>query len=109
MLLDFDKIENSVMPEFLGGKKEFNAKIYNDGSNKIMYGKLILGASIGMHTHTANSETIYFLSGTGKMLYQDTEERVAAGLCHHCPKGHSHSLINDSDKDLIFFAVVPQQ
>ena len=36
-------------------------------------------------------------------------EPLAAGSCHYCPKGHAHSLINDSAADLIFFAVVPEQ
>ena len=36
-------------------------------------------------------------------------ERVEAGVCHYCPKGHTHSMINDSDEDLVFFAVVPVQ
>ncbi len=27
----------------------------------------------------------------------------------YCPKGHPHSLVNDSDADLVFFAVVPEQ
>ena len=31
------------------------------------------------------------------------------GDCHYCPKGHTHSLINNSDEDLVFFAVVPVQ
>ena len=34
---------------------------------------------------------------------------VYAGLCHYCPKGHTHSLVNDSDADLEFLAVVPIQ
>ena len=52
---------------------------------------------------------MYFLEGRGKVLLADGEERVAAGQCHYCPKGHTHSLVNDSDADLVFFAVVPEQ
>ena len=52
---------------------------------------------------------IYILQGEGKALYEDREEELYAGVCHYCPKGHSHSVINNSDEDLIFFAVVPQQ
>lgn len=43
------------------------------------------------------------------MLYDGAYEDVEAGVCHYCPKGHSHSLINNSDADLVFFAVVPNQ
>ena len=74
-----------------------------------MYGRLEPGASIGLHTHETSSEIIYLLEGRGKVLLADGEERVAAGQCHYCPKGHTHSLVNDSDADLVFFAVVPEQ
>ena len=55
------------------------------------------------------SENIPFLSGKGTVLYDGEKLAVEAGQCHYCPKGHSHSLINDSDEDLVFFAVVPNQ
>lgn len=37
------------------------------------------------------------------------ELRIEAGQAHYCPEGHEHSLINDTESDLVFFAVVPQQ
>ena len=67
------------------------------------------GSSIGYHTHGTSSEIIYILSGTGKVKYDGGEEPLEAGQCHYCPKGHSHSLINNSDGPLEFFAVVPNQ
>ena len=70
-------------------------------------GKLIPGASIGLHTHETDCEIIYILSGKGKVLYGGEYEIVSTGDCHYCPNGHSHSLINDSENDLIFFAIVP--
>ncbi|MBR2546816.1 MAG: cupin domain-containing protein [Eubacterium sp.] len=36
-------------------------------------------------------------------------ETVSAGGCHYCPKGHTHSMINNSEEDIIFFAVIPEQ
>ncbi len=36
-------------------------------------------------------------------------ETVTAGGCHYCPKGHSHSLVNNGTEDVVFFAVVPEQ
>ncbi len=109
MVIDFKKIEEKVMPEFYGGSKEFRSHIYVDDLNKIMRGKLICGSSIGLHTHEVGSEIIYILEGNGKVLYDGEYIKVSAGDCHYCPKGHSHSLINDSDQDLIFFAVVSVQ
>ena len=84
-------------------------RIYNDELGKIMKGRLIPGASIGLHTHETNSEIIYVLEGQGKVLYDGAYETLSAGSCHYCPKGHAHSLINDSTADLVFFAVVPEQ
>ena len=55
------------------------------------------------------AKVIYILKGKGKVLYQGEELEVSAGLCHYCPKGHAHSLINNSEEDLDFFAVVPLQ
>ena len=71
-------------------------------------GTLEPGASIGLHTHETNSEIIYILRGKGKVLFEGEYELVSAGLCHYCPQGCSHSLINDSDDNLTFFAVVPE-
>ena len=36
-------------------------------------------------------------------------ETVSAGGCHYCPKGHTHSMINNGEEDVIFFAVIPEQ
>lgn len=109
MMINFNEMEEKRLPNFKGGEKMFCPKMFDDGKNKIMLGRLEPGASIGLHTHENDCEIVYFLEGQGKMLYDGGEERVSAGLCHYCPKGHTHSLINDSDADLIFFAVVPAQ
>ena len=109
MIIDFKSMEESVLPNFKGGEKEYRAKMFVDEQNRIMYGRLIPGASIGLHTHEDGSEMIYYLEGEGKAIYDGVEERVYAGCCHYCPKGHSHTLINDTDADLVFFAVVAQQ
>lgn len=109
MIIDFRSMEEKVLPGFKGGEKEYHARMYSDEQNRIMHGTLIPGASIGLHTHEDGSEIIYILEGEGKAVYDGAEERVYPGCCHYCPKGHSHTLINDTDKDLIFFAVVAAQ
>lgn len=108
MIIDFNKIETTVNNNFKGGEKYYKAKIFSDDNNKIMHGVLEKGCSIGLHTHETNSEIIYVLSGVGKMLYDGSEEILNKGDCHYCPMGHSHSLINENDDDLVFFAVVPE-
>lgn len=109
MKIDFANMEEKQLPHFKGGEKLFHAKMYTDELGKIMRGRLEPGASIGLHTHDTNSEIIYILKGSGKVIYDDTQETLNFGDCHYCPKGHTHSLINDSDADLEFFAVVPEQ
>ncbi len=106
MKIDFNSIDTKVLPQFKGGEGNFNAKIFTDGAGKILYGTLVPGASIGYHAHTDDAEIIYILSGKGKCLFQDTEESLSAGDCHYCPKGTSHSLINNGVENLEFFAVV---
>lgn len=49
------------------------------------------------------------VKGTGMVLYDDGMEAPPAGSCHYCPKGHSHSLRNESDETITFYAVVPEQ
>lgn len=109
MLIDFSKMETETIPHFMGGEGEIHAQMRVDELGKILKGVLDPGSSIGYHTHETSSEIIYILSGVGKVKYDDSEEPLKAGDCHYCPKGHSHSLINDSDGPLEFFAVVPNQ
>lgn len=109
MKIDFSNIPETVIPHMRGGEKEVRAHMFTDELGKIMKGRLIPGSSIGLHTHETSSEIIYILSGTGKILYDDGCEALDPGSCHYCPKGHAHSLINDSDGDLEFFAVIPEQ
>ena len=117
MIIKFDEIELSHMPNFKGGEKAFAANMFFDGTNRMFKGCLVPGASIGLHTHEDSCEVIFILSGKGGIYEkgsQDAEltyKEVLPGDCLYCPKGHTHSLVNpeDSQEDLIFYAVVPQQ
>lgn len=109
MLIDFASIPVSILPNMKGGEKHLQAHMHVDELVRIMRGKLIPGASIGLHTHETNSEIIYILSGAGKIIFDGVCEPVAAGSCHYCPKGHAHTFINDGGADLEFLAVIPEQ
>ena len=109
MIIDFGKMEETRLPEFKGGKGDMIAKMHTDELGKILYGRLEPGSSIGFHKHETNSEIIYIVSGRAEFLYDEGTEEVAAGGCHYCPKGHSHTMMNHSDEELVFFAVVPEQ
>lgn len=103
-------IEISHLENFKGGEKHLEAKMFFDGTNRILTNaRLIPGASIGMHTHEDSCEVIFILEGCGSLLEDGTKKEVQAGDCLYCPKGGSHSLVNDSGSDLLFCAVVPQQ
>ena len=108
MKLCFDQMEETAMPQFKGGEKITYSCFLADGHNRIMRNRLEPGATIGLHTHTGNSEILYILSGSGKAVCDGVEEHLGPGECHYCPEGHAHTLINDGTEDLIFFAVVPQ-
>jgi len=108
MKVEFGVIEETAILGFKGGEGVTHARMFADGRNRIMRGRLEPGCSIGLHTHEESSEIVYVLSGTGKALYGGGEERLAPGDCHYCPEGHAHSLINDGTQTLEFFAVVPQ-
>ncbi len=106
MIIDFNDIEEKVVPHFKGGEKEYCVRTHLDSENRIMRGVLHPGASIGYHKHEQNSEIIYIISGKGHVLYDDGEEDVEAGQITYCPMGHSHSLINNGDEDLAFLGIV---
>lgn len=106
MKIDFKNIAEEAIPAFKGGEKEYNVKMFFDGKARIMMGRLQSGASIGMHTHTGNCEVIFITKGKGTAIFDGTEIPLAQGDVHYCPEGHTHSLVNNSDQDLEFQAVV---
>lgn len=106
MIIDFNTLKEESIPQFKGGDLEFNVKSFSDGQVKIMKGRLDPGASIGVHTHTDNSEVIFVLSGQGTDICDGKEEHLTAGMCHYCPKGSTHTLRNTGNEPLVFYAVV---
>ena len=109
MIIKFDEIKETELKAFYGGDGALIANMYVDEKNKILRGKLVPGASIGLHRHVSTSEIIFILSGEGKSVCDGKEEMLRVGDCHYCPKGSEHCLINVGDEDLCFYAVVPQQ
>lgn len=97
------------MENFKGGEKHLLAHMFTDETNRIFKGTLIPGASIGFHRHETDCEVIYIIEGRGSVILENGSEQVETGQCHYCPKGCAHSLVNDSDSNLVFFAVVAKQ
>lgn len=109
MKIEYDVNQLEKIEHFKGGEKYIEAKMYYDGLNRILYGKLPAGGSIGEHVHETNSEIIYIIEGQASVIYDGKKETVKAGDIHYCPKGHKHTFINDSDDTVTIFAVVPEQ
>lgn len=109
MIFDYNKIEITPIENFKGGEKHIDAQMFFDGQTRILRARLIPGASIGLHTHETNSEVIYIIEGEGTVILDGEKSKLTSNCSHYCPKGHSHTLINDSDRDLQFFAVITEQ
>ena len=107
MVIDFNNIKEEQIMNFKGGEGELDTRNFIDSDNKIMMSRLKPGASSGYHKHEGNCEVVYIVEGEATFSYDDKEEVVKAGQVHYCPDGHSHSMINKTDKDLVYFALVP--
>lgn len=60
-----------------------------------------------LHTHTANMEVCYILSGSG--LVEDAQAgrtRLNPGDTHICLPSDAHKILNDSIVPLVYLAVV---
>lgn len=109
MIIDFKNIEEASLPNFKGGEKSLEARMFFDGKNRIFTARLQPGASIGLHTHDTSSEIIFLTKGQAHVLYNGEMIELHEGQCHYCAKGNTHSLINDSAEEVQFTAVVPEQ
>lgn len=109
MRVDFDQIKEETINAFQGGKGCIILKKTTKKDVTFIKAKLPAGASVGMHKHMTDSETIYVLSGRGKTVCDGETEILSAGSVTFCPEGCSHCLINDGDQDLVFFAVIPKR
>lgn len=109
MIINFEKIENTNLKNFKGGEGEVNAHMHDDENGKIMLATLKEGNSIGYHKHETSSEICYVVSGKATFNYNGNKEVVTKGQVHYCPKGNSHSCINNEDEDLVMYCVVPNQ
>lgn len=109
MLIDFDKLKEIAIPHMNGGNGEVIANMYNDQMNRIITSRLPKGSSIGTHPHPNGCDISYVVSGHGRAFVDGVEEELHPGVCHYCPKGHSHSIENTSNEDLVLFTVSTQQ
>lgn len=108
MLITKDTLPAQHLASFKGGKGELLAHITADGDNKILFGSLAPGHTVGEHRHKTSSEIIFITAGQGVALCDGQKEILTPGVVHYCPKGSAHTILNDSEENLEFFAVVPE-
>lgn len=108
-IIDFDSIAEDLQTNFKGGEGDVAFRIFKDDLNKIMRVRMTPHSSVGLHSHETDSEIIMVLKGSGKIVFDGQELPIREGLVHYCPKGHSHTIINDTDQELHLCCVVPQQ
>lgn len=106
MIIDFQHVEKQAYPNFKGGENTVFLKRIEIDNIKYIEGVIPTGASIGLHMHVGETETIRILEGNANLLYEGVEYKLAAGNVHFCDNGRSHSLSNESEEDLVFFAII---
>ncbi len=68
------------------------------------WGHLQPGCTMEGHSH-ANAEIYFFHSGTGMVIVGDEESPVSPGLVVEIPSNAWHTVRNDSDGELLWFAL----
>lgn len=108
-IVDFDTMTEDVQNCFKGGEGDVAFRIFKDDMNKVMRVRMTPHSSVGQHSHETDSEIIIVLQGSGKIVFDGQELPIHEGQVHYCPKGHGHTIINDTDEELHLCCVVPQQ
>jgi len=106
MRFDFNSMEETTIERFKDGKGRIIAKMGTKGNEKFMIVRLPAGCTIGRHRHETNMEVQFFVSGKGIAYCDGNEEIVGPGVCHVCPKGSEHEVVNTGDEDLIMYCSV---
>lgn len=109
MIIDVKNLPVVSIPNLNGGVGEIKAQMFSDANGKVMTSLIPAGCSIGLHKHITSSEYNYILMGSGKAICDGKEERLTAGIWHYCPVGSEHSIINDSNADMMLLTVVAEK
>lgn len=106
MIIDFREIKETVVEKMRGG--ENYAKLNRLDIDNKMIARITLdpNSSIGYHTHVDDEEIIYVISGEGKCIDNGEELVIKTGQVNYVPRGKSHSIINNSDKELVLLAII---
>lgn len=80
------------------------------GSHVRMYAKVTVdvNSSLGLHTHSDDSECYFILQGKAKYNDNGNEVILQSGDCAFAAMGESHAIENIGDEPLIFMALIIQ-
>lgn len=106
MLIDFYKIKESEFENMNGGSGIVFAKMFSDKFARVIVSRIPVGASIGKHIQKTGNDLNFVASGTGVAFCDGKQEKLIPGVCHICPKGSEHLIINDGKEDLVLYTVI---
>lgn len=106
MRIDFGNTADQKILNMNGGTGEMTARMYADADKKVIPCRIHPGGSIGLHVHEHSEEIDYVLYGNGVATCDGVEEPLSTDICHICPVGASHSIVNTGVTDLVMLTVV---
>jgi len=59
-----------------------------------------VGSRIPEHAHEASEEGMYIISGQGRLITEEGEQELRAGMAIYMPPGVKHSILNTGDEEL---------
>lgn len=87
------------------GKGTMSTRICRDHQYMIRILEIHAGGSIGRNTLGSGEEFIYVIKGIGRILCEDSEEKLKPGLLHIRNKGGEHEIINTGKDDLMILQI----
>ncbi len=106
MLIDFNAIRETVVPGMNDGEGVVGARMQVNDSGRFVLTRIPSGSSIGVHEQRTSDDINYVISGTGIAVCDGTRENLVPGVCHVCPTGSFHSIVNTGTDDLLLFTFV---
>lgn len=106
MLIDFSELEEVAVEGMDGGKGAIAARMAVNEVGRFVECRVLPGSSIGEHVQRSGNDVNFVVSGHGHATCDGVREELGPGVCHVCPKGSSHAIINDGDEDLVLWTVV---
>ena len=106
MNINFNEIPTQTLAAFHGGSGDLVARIFKSENVNVMPCRLQPGASIGLHGHENRMELCYVLYGAGKAICDGVEEPLVIDVCHVCPAGSEHTIVNTGGVELVMLTFV---